>query len=153
MQAFESGRCTDSAPEPAPLLTLPVFAVIDLKAGRERSANKYRSINLHGKSMTAERSYHQATSSVRRILKKGTFNARDAGGYPVMDGKWLLEKRIYRSDASNALTPGRGVDIVIVEVQSGGGEPLCLFRAQHAEGDACFHAQTLHRTDYIADPI
>ncbi|MBK3666324.1 tyrosine-protein phosphatase [Bradyrhizobium diazoefficiens] len=55
--------------------------------------------------MTAERSYHQPIASARRILKEGTFNARDAGGYPVVDGKWLLERRIYRSDALNALSP------------------------------------------------
>lgn len=48
---------------------------------------------------------------------------------------------------------GRGIDIMIVEVQSGGGEPLCLFRCQHAERDACFHAEILHRSDHVADLV
>lgn len=55
--------------------------------------------------MTAERYYHPPIANVRRILKEGTFNARDAGGYPLANGGWLLERRFYRSDALNALTP------------------------------------------------
>lgn len=55
--------------------------------------------------MTSERFYYPPVAGMRRILKQGTFNARDAGGYPVADNKWLRERRIYRSDALNALTP------------------------------------------------
>lgn len=54
--------------------------------------------------MTVLTSYHSPLSLTRRVLKEGTFNARDAGGYPLAGGGWLPEGRLYRSDALSALT-------------------------------------------------
>lgn len=54
--------------------------------------------------MTSERQYHPPIADARRILTEGTFNGRDAGGYPLADGTWLPLGRLFRSDALNALT-------------------------------------------------
>lgn len=54
--------------------------------------------------MTASASYHSPLSETRRVLREGTFNARDAGGYPLAGGGWLPPGRLYRSDALSSLT-------------------------------------------------
>lgn len=54
--------------------------------------------------MDVKKDYHSPLSMTRRVLREGTFNARDAGGYPLANGGWLPEGRLYRSDALSALT-------------------------------------------------
>lgn len=48
--------------------------------------------------------YESPLALSRRVLREGTFNARDAGGYPLVDGGWLAQGHLYRSDALSALT-------------------------------------------------
>ncbi len=51
-------------------------------------------------------SYPSATSEIRRVLRQGTFNARDSGWYPLEgDGDSVLSPRtLFRSDALCNLT-------------------------------------------------
>lgn len=48
--------------------------------------------------------YESPLALSRRVLREGTFNARDAGGYPLADGGRLTRGHLYRSDALGALT-------------------------------------------------
>lgn len=44
--------------------------------------------------------YTPPTDESRRILRNGTYNARDAGDYPVStEGAWMKARTLYRSDA------------------------------------------------------
>lgn len=45
-----------------------------------------------------------ATAPERRIFTQGTFQARDAGRYPAMDGAWMRGGMLFRADALSALT-------------------------------------------------
>lgn len=40
----------------------------------------------------------------RNVAMEGCFNFRDLGGYPTMDGRWVLPERLYRADGPHALT-------------------------------------------------
>lgn len=48
--------------------------------------------------------YESPLAPSRRVLRDGTFNARDAGGYPLSDGQWLTRGHLFRSDALSALS-------------------------------------------------
>lgn len=80
--------------------------------------------------MTAEHSYHSPVSSARRILNEGTFNARDAGGYPLVQGGWLAQGRFYRSDALSALTPADAEEFSRLRI----GTVIDLRDAREADG-------------------
>jgi len=54
----------------------------------------------------------------RRILKEGTFNARDAGGYPLEQGGFLPSGKLYRSDALNALTPNDRAEFERLDIRT-----------------------------------
>jgi protein-tyrosine phosphatase len=40
----------------------------------------------------------------RHVALEGCFNFRDLGGYPTVDGRWVLPERLYRADGPHALT-------------------------------------------------
>ncbi|MCB1444762.1 MAG: tyrosine-protein phosphatase [Rhizobiaceae bacterium] len=54
--------------------------------------------------MKSNDGYDSPLAPSRRVLREGTFNARDAGGYPLLGGGWMARGRLYRSDALSALT-------------------------------------------------